>query len=230
MPKGRVMFNAEQVKCLRAWWPRYGGALTTRMMNYRFGTSFTVRQIAAAAKNRKFGPSPVDGRIRPGDPRCGGNGEVLAKAGKATRFKTGDVPANVKPLWSERWQHIGEGDKKTPALEIKVPGPAPWASHRRRGMNRETHWIRKAVWVWEQENGPVPKGHVVLQLDGDPANCAPENLECVHRGVVARLNHFAAPKYAGPEANPTRVRIAQIRQAIADHEKAKRRKPKEGKR
>ena len=100
-----------------------------------------------------------------------------------------------------------------------MPGAAPWESHRKRGMNRKTHWIRKAIWVWTQEHGPVPDGHVVVQLDGDPANCDPANLDCVPRKVVLRMNHKNAPPWAGPEANPARVRLAQLRVAADDRRK-----------
>ena len=76
--------------------------------------------------------------------------------------------------------------------------------------------MAKSRWVWEQANGPIPKGHVVILLDGDPMNCELGNLECVPRGVPARLNHFAATKYAGPDLNPARIRIAQIKHAVAE--------------
>lgn len=50
-------------------------------------------------------------------------------------------------------------------------------------------WRRKAVVEWERAHGrPVPAGEAVLQLDGDPANCAPSNLELVDRGTLALLN------------------------------------------
>ena len=60
------------------------------------------------------------------------------------------------------------------------------------------------MWVWEQANGPVPKGHAVVQLDGDPANCEPENLDCVPQAVLARLNAYHASIRPMPDPTPIR--------------------------
>ena len=130
---------------------------------------------------------------------------------EATRFKKGHINNVEHPMYTERWRIVGSQKART--LFIKVPGPDPY--RRDFPSHFKYHWIRKAVWVWEQANGPVPKGHAVVQLDGDPANCKPENLDCVPQAVLARLNAYHAPAYAGPDANPARVRIAQIKEAIA---------------
>ena len=46
--------------------------------------------------------------------------------------------------------------------------------------------VRKAVWVQERDNGPVPKGHAIAQLDGDPANCERATLP---RRIHPRAHH-----------------------------------------
>jgi RNA polymerase sigma factor (sigma-70 family) len=45
---------------------------------------------------------------------------------------------------------------------------------RQRGRNRLLHHI-----VWEDHHGPVPTGHIVKFKDGNRANCAIRNLECL---------------------------------------------------
>ena len=214
MPKGQQLFTPKQAMWLVTLYPKYGGAETTRLLNARFGTSFTVRQVNAGARNRKAGPSPVDGRINPGDPRCGGNGAALVKAGNATRFKKGSVPGNVVPLYSERWS---ANHKTRRYREIKVPGPTHKPSLQKLGTEFAGHWVGKAKWVWEQANGPVPEGHVIAVMDGDEANCAIENLECVPRSVMARRNAYHAPRPAAgdKDAYKATIRIAQIKDAIA---------------
>ena len=100
---------------------------------------------------------------------------------------------------------------------IKVPGPSPHASHKQAGWYRENHWVPKARWVWEQANGPVPKGRVIAHLDGDPRNCELGNLACITREALLALNHRTAPKFAGAELEPARIRRAELVAAL--HEK-----------
>ena len=140
---------------------------------------------------------------------------------EATRFKKGHVPGQRQAASVVGALEPSQAaTRRRRTLMIKVPGPEPVPPCRtvpKRWHEPKTHWIRKAVWVWEQANGPVPKGHAVAQLDGDPANCEPENLECVPRGVMARRNAFHAPTPAAgdKDAYKATIRIAQIKEAIA---------------
>ena len=210
------LFTDYQIAWLRAFWPRYTRDQTHRMFNDRFKTALTKRQICTAAKNHDCGLSAFDGRYKKGSipPNKGRMGYHPPGSEKGW-FKKGDTPGNTRPVYSEHVDHIGDDDHKTPVLMIKIPGPAPYASQRRAGTHRETRWIRKAVWVWERANGPVPEGHAILQLDGDFTNCEPSDLQSVPLSVLARLNAWHSVKPAGPDANPARVRIAQIRDALA---------------
>lgn len=112
-----------------------------------------------------------------------------------------------------------EGSAKRPAVFIKIPGPSPFASQKANGWNQESHWVYKRRWVWEQENGPIPEGHVILHLDGDPMNCELGNLDCVPRGVLAIMNG-RGPEYSGPETNPARVKLAQLKHQIGERERS----------
>lgn len=42
-------------------------------------------------------------------------------------------------------------------------------------------WKEVHVLVWEEANGPVPPGHIVIFGDGDKSNVQLENLECISR-------------------------------------------------
>jgi len=66
----------------------------------------------------------------------------------------------------------------------------------------------------------IPEGHAVIHRDGDEANCELDNLECVPRRVLAVLNSGATPPYAGPEANPARIRLAELKSALAERKRA----------
>lgn len=46
----------------------------------------------------------------------------------------------------------------------------------------------KRRYVWEQANGPIPNGHRIIHLDGNPLNCELENLYCIPDKMVPILN------------------------------------------
>ena len=152
--------------------------------------------------------APNVGRIKKGStpPNKGRKGYSPPGSEKGW-FKKRSVPANKKPLWAERWTPQSAGT--APILEINVPIENPYTGH-------GNWWIRKAVWVWmSHHEQAVPEGHAIVQLDGDPANCEIDNLECVARSVLARLNAYHSPQFAGKEANPARVRLAQLKEAVS---------------
>lgn len=105
----------------------------------------------------------------------------------ATSFKKGSVPANLKPLYSERITKLGY-------IEIKVPEENPYTGSK-------TRYRLKHQWVWEQHNGKVPEGHILHFVDGDKLNCSIENLEIFPRGVGAIMNkkqHSSQPEELKP--------------------------------
>jgi len=49
-------------------------------------------------------------------------------------------------------------------------------------------WRPYHNYLWEQANGPIPKGSVIHHKDGDKAHNALENLECLTRGEHCKLH------------------------------------------
>ena len=94
----------------------------------------------------------------------------VVTGGKETQFKKGNKPANWRPLGSERISKDGY-------VEVKV------ADGR---LNK--NWKAKHIVIWEEHNGPVPPGHVIIFGDGNNRNFDPGNLLCVSRAQLARLN------------------------------------------
>lgn len=43
-------------------------------------------------------------------------------------------------------------------------------------------------YLWEQENGAIPKGYNIFFKDGNRRNCMIENLECISNAELARRN------------------------------------------
>ena len=95
---------------------------------------------------------------------------------------------------------------------VKLAGYNRW-------LGTKSNWRAKKNIVWEKHNGPVPKGHCVVLLDGDPANCEIGNLVLLTRAELAELNRKHTPAFAGAKANPARIRAAQIRRRVFVHNK-----------
>ena len=84
-----------------------------------------------------------------------------------TSFKKGHTPACFRELYSERTSVDG-------IVEIKV---------------ERNKWISKHRYVWEQHhNRKVPKGKVVIFLDGNKTNFEIDNLKLISRGALLILN------------------------------------------
>ena len=209
-------YSAEELSWLAEIVPQAPRADVRRAFRHRFGRTISASALDNLANKYGWQGAPNTGRFAKGhEPFNKGRKGWHAPGCEKGWFTKGHRGTRTVPLYTERWDVRANRDGQR-QLMIKVPGPSPYESHRKAGIHQKDHWVRKAVWVWEQANGPVPKGHVVIQLDGDPANCEPDNLVCAPRAVLARLNHRHAPDYTGPEANPARVRLAQLQVALSE--------------
>jgi len=95
-----------------------------------------------------------------------------------SRFKAGHAPANQLPIGSEVVDNYGYRKRK-------VRDDAP----KGRGYQ---NWKFVHVIVWEQANGPLPKGHIVRFRDSDITNVVPGNLVALTRGENAVINRWMA--------------------------------------
>jgi len=166
------------------------------MFNQRFGLQLGVEQIKKAAQRRKL-CNGRDTRFKPGlaphnkGKKCGG--------WEPTQFRDGQMPWNYRPVGSERVNRDGY-------LEIKTADPKKWRS--------------KHVIVWEEANGPVPKGYGVIFGDGDKSNFELSNLILVSRRELLVLNqHGLIGKSA--ELTKTGIAIAEIYIKLAELRKQK---------
>lgn len=50
------------------------------------------------------------------------------------------------------------------------------------------NWMPKQRYVYQKHNGEIPDGHIVIFLDNNKRNFAPENLYCISRSVHAVMN------------------------------------------
>ena len=137
----------------------------TDIFNETFSLSLSVTQVKAAMKNRGI-TNGRDCRFPPGH-KPFNKGVKGTRVSVATEFKKGNKPANHMPVGSERIN--GDG-----YLDVKVREP--------------NKWVGKHRIIYEQKNGPIPKGDVIIFADGNKRNLDPTNLLKVSRKELIVMN------------------------------------------
>lgn len=170
----------------------------TQMVNAKFGLELKPSQIRAFLKNHSL-KSGIDARFKPGHVPFNKGRKGICQGGKSTQFKKGHIPHNYMPVGSERVN----GDDY---VDIKIADP-----------NR---WKAKHIIVWEQHNGPKPKGHVVIFGDGDRRNFDPNNLVLVSRQQLAVMNKNGLIQ-SKAEFTKTGVILADIYRKIGERKRRK---------
>ena len=136
----------------------------TKLVNEKFEIELTSKQVRIFKKNNKI-KSGIDARFK--------KGRIPYTKGKKrtwdspTEFKKGHIPHNYLPVGTERVN----GDDY---VDIKVSDPNKWKA--------------KHIMVWEEHNGPVPAGKIIIFGDKDRRNFNINNLICISRGQLATLN------------------------------------------
>lgn len=116
------------------------------------------------------------------------------------RFKKGDLQGRAKqfrkPIGTERISKDGYVERK---IHDGLPMQSRW---------RAVHLIH-----WEEENGPVPEGMCLKNLDGDKMNTDPTNWEAIPRALLPRLSGgrwYKPYDTYEPELRPTALAIAKL--------------------
>lgn len=166
--RGKRMLTEEQHEFLVANVKGLSNKAITDLINKKFNTDFPVNRIASY-KSRYGISSGLTGRFEKGHKSWNkGKKGYYAPGSEKGWFKKGQVPATKLPVGSERINRYGYH-------EVKVADPNIW---------RPKHVI-----IWEKENHEVPDNHIVIFLDSNKDNLDITNLECISRGVHARMNH-----------------------------------------
>ena len=198
LSKGKpLVYTPDMVAWLREHYPLMPSPELAAAFNARYGTSHSVDAIKSTCGRYRIA-SGRSGRFEKG--QTSWNKGVKGYMGaNATSFKKGTVPPNQKPLWAERIC------SKDGYVYISVPEVNPYTGHARR-------YRQKHVWLWEQANGPVPKGCAIIFADCDKYNFALDNLLCISRGVLLLLNQHKY-KDQPAELRPSILALAKIESA-----------------
>ena len=102
--------------------------------------------------------------------------------GRTGRFEKGHIPCSkgCKKWWfiPQNWRPVGaERINLDGYIEIKIEAP-----------KTSRQWKPKHRVIWEQENGKIPQGYVVMFKDGDKLNTDIDTLMLVSRKVLAVMN------------------------------------------
>lgn len=103
-------------------------------------------------------------------------------------FKKGNITWHTRVIGSERLDKDGY-------IMIKI------ANHK---------WVKKHRWIWEEKNGKIPKGSVIIFADGNKENLNLDNLICVTRNELKILNQCRLISSI-PELTKTGLNIVKIK-------------------
>ena len=116
-----------------------------------------------------------------------------------TSFQTGNRPHTWQPIGTERITKDGY-------LQRKVTDT---------GSSKDD-FVEVHRLIFEEVNGIIPAGHIVIFIDGDKTNITPENLELVSRSVHAtrcKYNYYSYPLELRPQLEAMIELRKQIRKS-----------------
>lgn len=166
----------------------------TYLFNRRFSANKTLRQITSFVKNHGLSNGRC-GFFKIGHRPWNAGTKGVMKRNSGT-FRKGNMPANTRPLGSERIC------SKDGFVLVKVSEKNPYTG-------AATRYKQKHVVIWEKANGPVPKGKVIMFKDSDQLNCCLENLICVSRSELLHLN-WKQYKKVPKELKPSVLALVKV--------------------
>jgi len=178
------------------------------MFNEHFGTDFPASIISSLTfrhglKNGidcQFNKGHEPTQFRKGMSPWNKGVKGINFGGKQTQFKKGNKPANWMPIGSERVNADGYVDIKIADGKL------------------QKNWKGKHVLIWEEANGPIPPGHVLLFADGNPLNVILDNLLLVSRRKLLVMNKRGLIS-SDSELTKTGVVVADIYLKIGERKK-----------
>lgn len=169
----------------------------TKLFNKTFNCHVDDQAIAVRCWKKGF-IAMSNGQFKigsvPWEKTNGGREEYVKKlkGGNSTSFTKGHTPFNSL--------HIGTESNRGGEIFVKT----------------RTGWKSKRRFVWEQENGNIPKGLKIISVDGDRNNTEIDNLRIVDNNVMTVL---ISNKWndKGAEIVDTGIRYAKLYGLLKDN-------------
>lgn len=163
----RHKYTEEEHAFLRSYVPGHTYQEIIAEYNSRFTEPITASRLSSYIGNHKINTGKT-GRFEKGHipANKGTHPKTVGRMGE-TQYKKGNLPHNTKPIGYERITKNGY-------IEVKI-------AERPNRKTGEKNFKAKHHLVWEKVNGPVPKGYILIFLDGNPKNYDIENLALISR-------------------------------------------------
>lgn len=175
-----MVYTIAEREFLKSYIPGHFSYEIQSAFEEKFGKCLTYAQIKSFKGNNKI-RSGVNTTFKkkhvPANKGKKMSLEQYAKC-KGTMFKKGHSPQNYRPVGSQRITKDGY-------IEIKVKDPGTWK-------------LKHRV-IWEQNNGKIPKGVIVIFKDNNPLNCTLDNLLSISKDENLKMNRIGANEYTGIE-------------------------------
>ena len=191
-------YTDEMIEFLKEVTPQKTYKEITELFNKKVNLDVTAEIIKGLVRRKKIKTRTL-GFFKKGSVPWNKGKKGYMGANK-TSFKKGNIPANWKPVGSERI------DKEGYTL-VKIAEPKKWT-------------LKHRI-VWEQHyKKKIPRGSVIIFADGNKSNLSIENLICVTREELKILNKCRLISSV-PELTKTGLNIAKIRIKLAELRKEK---------
>lgn len=196
MPQ-KTLFSEEQVQFIRKNVKGRPRKEMLQLVNEKFNLDIQMNQWLAWMKNHGI-TSGRDGRFKPGHVPDN-KGKKGNYGYEPTQFKKGHRPVNYMPVGSERVNTDGY-------VDVKIADPNKW---------RPKHHL-----LWEEANGPVPKGHCLIFADRNKLNVVLDNLILITRKQLSIMNRHHLIQ-TDAELTKTGIILADIHAKVVDRKKKK---------
>jgi hypothetical protein len=170
----------------------------TEMFNKKFDLNLKRTQIAPTIKRLGL-KSGLNCEFKKGHSNWNKGTKGLLKPNK-TSFKKGQKSHNWVPIGSERITKDGY-------IQIKIQEV--------KDGRFQKNWKGKHILIWEEHNGPLPKGHAIIFGDRNNRNFDINNLILVSRQQLFILNQNNLIQ-SDVDLTKTGIIIADLYKKIAD--------------
>lgn len=197
-------YTSEEREFLKSFIPGHSHKEILDEFNKNF-PEIRLSQVKSYIKNNKLSTGRT-GRFEKGQVPSN-KGKKMPKAiyerCMGTMFKEGNIPSNYNPIGTEKLLADGYVWVK---VDDKPKAP------------KRVNWKQKHKLIWEQANGSVPKGYVVIFADQDRSNFNLDNFVLISRAQLVRMNQHGLIKNQA-EATRAGVIIADLIIKTADVKK-----------
>jgi hypothetical protein len=190
MSTKHIKYTQEMLDWLRQHRPMLTTKELVAQFNARFDVNIKTSALHSYCKRRGLFTGR-EGRFGKGGTSW--NLGVTMRVSERTEFKPGNRPHNSVSVGTIAWKGRTKNNRY---LAQKIAEPNVWEFCHRL--------------AWQAVNGVIPKGSVVIFIDGDRENMAIENLACLTRGALVRLNQMGFSSYP-VELRPSLLLLARLK-------------------